>query len=657
MKQHPMFFSGLSALFGVLIVAFMLISFIHAQSARAAFVKVSSSANQVHFHDAPTRQNAKIFASTSSLLTYNGGPTMQSTSMTYAIFWEPPTLQDGTATYVSPTYNSLIEQYFNDVGGSGLYNNNTQYYDTTGHILNNSTFGGAWVDTTPYPASGCKDSYTPHGCLTNKQIQNEIVNALAVNGWTSGLTHLFMVFTSWGEGTCNDTGDCAFRNYCAYHFGFNRSGQTIVAGAIPYEGTDLTNCGVTTSPNNDPDADSSINFVSHEHMEAVTDPLVSAWHDASDNEIGDKCDYNFGPVTLDGGLANEEWNGHYYIVQQEWSNALASCVQFRSVSGSVYVGSDDDNIYALNASNGSLSWQTATKNSVTSSPTVNGGSIYVGSNDNNVYALHAAGSQKWQFATGGPVTSSPVVSGKLLYVGSNDGNLYALNASTGVKKWTFATGGPVTSSPTVVKSIVYIGSANGIISALNATSGAVVWSYTTPTGATIDTRPTVVKGVVYVSADDGTVYALNATSGTYVWSSKPGGGISHSSPTVVKNILYVGSTDGSIYALNTSTGATLWSYSTGSEVVSSPVVNNGTVYVGSWDNYVYALNAANGTLLWRYATTGQVSSSPQVIDGILYIGSSDQNVYALWADDGAFLWQYHTGGGVESSPTASFTSF
>ena len=79
----------------------------------------------------------------SNLLQYHGGPVMQSPVVSYAIFWEPPTLQDGTATSVSPNYNSLIEQYLNDVNGSGLYNNNTQYFDTSGHIANNAAFGGA----------------------------------------------------------------------------------------------------------------------------------------------------------------------------------------------------------------------------------------------------------------------------------------------------------------------------------------------------------------------------------------------------------------------------------------------------------------------------------------------------------------------------------
>jgi hypothetical protein len=31
---------------------------------------------------------------------------------------------------VAPGYNAGIKQYFNDVGGTGLYNINTQYYQT-----------------------------------------------------------------------------------------------------------------------------------------------------------------------------------------------------------------------------------------------------------------------------------------------------------------------------------------------------------------------------------------------------------------------------------------------------------------------------------------------------------------------------------------------
>jgi hypothetical protein len=48
-------------------------------------------------------------------MVYHGGPVMNGTTNVYAIFWEP------SSNPVSANYNSLITRYFNDVGGSSLY--------------------------------------------------------------------------------------------------------------------------------------------------------------------------------------------------------------------------------------------------------------------------------------------------------------------------------------------------------------------------------------------------------------------------------------------------------------------------------------------------------------------------------------------------------
>lgn len=79
--------------------------------------------------------------------------------------------------------------------------------------------------------------------------------------------------------------------------------------------------------------------------------------------------------------------------------------------------------------------------------------VYVGSRDNNLYAVDAfTGQKKWHFPTGGEVWSSPTVVNDVVYVGSGSGdkNLYAVDAGTGKKKWSFPTRGEVFSSPTVV---------------------------------------------------------------------------------------------------------------------------------------------------------------------------------------------------------------
>jgi hypothetical protein len=63
---------------------------------------------------------------------------------------------------------------------------------------------------------------------------------------------------------------------------------------------------------------------SHEQNEAATDPLLNAWFDSSGNEIGDKCNFHFGPTKSFGG--DVKLNGHPYEVQEEWDNARSACV-------------------------------------------------------------------------------------------------------------------------------------------------------------------------------------------------------------------------------------------------------------------------------------------------------------------------------------------
>ena len=59
-----------------------------------------------------------------------------------------------------------------------------------------------------------------------------------------------------------------------------------------------------------------------------------------------------------------------------------------------------------------------------------GGTVYVGSTDRNVYALDAAtGHVRWTYTTGGWVTSSPVMVGGTVYIGSWDWTIYALKAA------------------------------------------------------------------------------------------------------------------------------------------------------------------------------------------------------------------------------------
>jgi len=70
---------------------------------------------------------------------------------------------------------------------------------------------------------------------------------------------------------------------------------------------------------------------------------------------------------------------------------------------------------------------------VLSSPAIgDDGTIYIGSNDKKVYALDGiTGVKKWEFLTADEIHTSPVIGPDgILYIGSNDGNTYALATSS-----------------------------------------------------------------------------------------------------------------------------------------------------------------------------------------------------------------------------------
>ena len=82
---------------------------------------------------------------------------------------------------------------------------------------------------------------------------------------------------------------------------------------------------------------------------------------------------------------------------------------------------------------------------MTSSPAVANGVVYVGSNDDSIYALNAStGTLLWSYSAGESVSSSPAVADGVVYVGSlNYGNgksIHALDASTGALLWDYQTG-------------------------------------------------------------------------------------------------------------------------------------------------------------------------------------------------------------------------
>jgi len=311
------------------------------------------------------------------------------------------------------------------------------------------------------------------------------------------------------------------------------------------------------------------------------------------------------------------------------------------VDGTVYFGSGDSRVYAVDGKTGAKQWDFFAGEVTTSSPAIGSdGSVYIGSLNGIVYALDGkTGSKKWEFRTGDKVIASPAIGGdETVYIGSWNGKLYALNGSTGAKKWEYLTGTGdrwVRSSAAIgADGTVYFGSSktnysNGILHALDGITGAEKWQF--PTGQEPNAPVIGGDGTIYFACCGFGVklFALDGSTVTKKWELALGGPARPNAAIGVDGTVYVGSGGNKVHALNGSTGAKKWESTVEGQVIAASAIgSDGTVYVGA--KKVYALDGSTGAKKWEFEMGNAAASSPAIgTDGILYIGSHGGKVYAL----------------------------
>jgi PKD repeat protein len=297
------------------------------------------------------------FDSVFNNMDYNGGPVMPSNT-DIMVFWSP----NGSKAYGSPGYPheyvSGIEQYWKDLqansgGNQNVDSTSTQYGDLTGAFARYQvTYGGAILDTDPYPTSQCPAAAPLTNCLTDAQIQAEVEKVAAANNIPADLSHELFVITppnvagcftndasaSYGGCSVGEPANLAF--YCAYH-------QQTVASPMrfyafdPYVYNFAYNGQLACDSGNYPNgpSDGAIDGgMAHEHNESITDPIPNdAWTNGTGadhgEENGDQCAYSYGPSlgTVKRRSAtyqyNQVINGHVYYYQMMWSNDGGQCLQ------------------------------------------------------------------------------------------------------------------------------------------------------------------------------------------------------------------------------------------------------------------------------------------------------------------------------------------
>lgn len=288
--------------------------------------------------------------------------------------------------------------------------------------------------------------------------------------------------------------------------------------------------------------------------------------------------------------------------------------------GTIYFGSQDFSVYAVNPSDGSIKWSYATGGKVRSTPAVGSdGTIYAPAQDNKLYALSSSGSLLWTFeTTGSNFNNSPSIgSDGTIYYGTDDNSLYAINPD-GSEKWSFETEAQIRTDPAIGSDgTIYIGSQDGKLYAISS-AGAEVWSF--EASAAIKASVCMdASGTIFFGDDAGKLFAVNS-DGTQKWVF-----------TTADNNPFLGGpvlgTDGSIYAATkrgpttdtgllyaiSATGSEIWKYempkgdeTEGSaqyyqnDILGTPTIGaDGTIYVTFNDGNLYAFND-DGTVKFTY---------------------------------------------------------
>jgi hypothetical protein len=259
-------------------------------------------------------------------INYHGGPVLKGNPVKLYVIWYGNWAGTGSNTAASV---SLIEHFIGTLGGSAIEHVATTYGDTTGNVSGNVSFGGhTFVNTTTN--------------LTDNRLRTTVSNALTSGALPTDANGVYLVLSS---SNINETsGFCT--QYCGFHTHATLNGADIKYAFVGNPDRCPSGCEIQTTGPNSPStgvggADGLINVLSHEQFEAITDPDLNAWFDASGQEDSDKCNFNFGAtstctstsVCSAAGKAaaakfNQTFGGNDWMIQQQWENAAGGkCVQ------------------------------------------------------------------------------------------------------------------------------------------------------------------------------------------------------------------------------------------------------------------------------------------------------------------------------------------
>jgi len=202
------------------------------------------------------------------------------------------------------------------------------------------------------------------------------------------------------------------------------------------------------------------------------------------------------------------------------------------VDGVVVVGSFDGRVYALDLETGVERWVHKTegdtldsakwgfdRRAIQGSAAVSDGTVYVGSRDSGLYAIDfATGHRRWRFSHRGSwVLAAPSVRDGKVFVGSSDGHFFQGVDSSGKELWRLPTDANMLGSPLLIGNTLLAATyprdtPNGELLAIDAGTGNVRWRLNLD--ASVLSSPVAFDNEIYLGTEDGSIVAVGQASPT-----------------------------------------------------------------------------------------------------------------------------------------------
>ncbi len=258
-------------------------------------------------------------------------------------------------------------------------------------------------------------------------------------------------------------------------------------------------------------------------------------------------------------------------------------------------------VAALDERTGGIVWKVHPGGPLRGAPSVAGDALYVMSQDNQIYSLKESdGSLNWSGTASLEIagvfgSASPAVGQGTVVAGFSSGELNAYRYENGRQVWTDALQrtsirtsvsslSDIDADPVIDNGQVFAVGQGGRMVALELTSGQRQWELNI---AGIST-PWVAGDWVFVITDDAKLICVQRTTGKVRWinslpefrrAKKKQGQIDYHGPILAGNRLIVASSGGSLINLDPGTGNFQNQTSVGARISVSPVVAGSTLYV------------------------------------------------------------------------------